>query len=54
MDEAIQQSEDHQRMLRHLELHIDEEEGDASNSLEGIPSGDEIAAELERYLRGEL
>jgi hypothetical protein len=53
LDEAISHSEDHQTMLRHLELSLDAEEG-APPAGQGLPSGDEIAAELEKFLRGEL
>lgn len=53
VDELISQSAEHLAMVRRLEEQIDE-----GDELEGpgaryIPSGDEIAAELERYLRGE-
>jgi len=54
VDSLIAQSSDHQAMVRQLEQQIDELEG-TPVSLEdrAVPSGDEIAAELERYLRGE-
>jgi len=53
---ALENSEDHARMLRALEQQYDSEFG--SEPLlpadEPLPSGDEIAAELERFLRGEI
>jgi hypothetical protein len=54
VDELIAQSSEHQAMVRQLELQIDALEGtpvDLGDRI--VPSGDEIAAELERYLRGE-
>jgi len=39
-------------MVRKLEESIDASEGNAMG-VESVPSGDEIAAELERFLRGE-
>jgi hypothetical protein len=54
VDELIAQSSEHQAMVRQLEQHIDELEGTPVTLDErAVPSGDEIAAELERYLRGE-
>lgn len=53
VDELIAQSAEHLAMVRRLEEQVDE--GDELEVPDGqyIPSGDEIAAELERYLRGE-
>ncbi|HVC25772.1 MAG TPA: PAC2 family protein [Acidimicrobiales bacterium] len=53
VDELIAQSSEHLAMVHRLEVQLDEGDelelpGDAD-----LPSGDEIAAELERYLRGE-
>jgi hypothetical protein len=54
VDELISQSGEHQAMVRQLEQQIDELEGAPLPFDAGpVPSGDEIAAELERYLRGE-
>ena len=53
VDELIAQSEEHVAMVRQLEGQSDELAGEFDLSEEAIPSGDEIAAELERYLRGE-
>jgi predicted ATP-grasp superfamily ATP-dependent carboligase len=52
VDELIAKSEEHISMVRQLERNVDAVEG---NPLEigQIPTGDELAAELERYLRGE-
>jgi hypothetical protein len=53
VDALIAQSHEHQEMVRQLEEQIDALEG-APEELEDrvVPSGEEIAAELERYLRG--
>jgi len=54
VDELIAQSSEHQEMIRQLEQQIDEIEGSpAVFDDRTVPSGDEIAAELERYLRGQ-
>ncbi|MGH9067118.1 MAG: proteasome assembly chaperone family protein [Acidimicrobiales bacterium] len=52
IDTLISESEDHRRMVSQLEASIDQAEGNPLH-LGQVPSGDEIAAELERYLRGE-
>ncbi|MGH9064626.1 MAG: proteasome assembly chaperone family protein [Acidimicrobiales bacterium] len=52
VDELIAESEEHREMVRQLESRIDTAEGNPLD-LGQVPSGDEIAAELERYLRGE-
>ncbi len=54
VDELIAQSAEHQAMVNQLEQQIDALEGvpvDFDDRM--VPTGDEIAAELERYLRGE-
>jgi len=54
VDELIAQSREHADMVHQLEASLDELEGAPSDlAPESMPSGDEIAAELERYLRGE-
>jgi len=54
VDELIAQSSEHQEMVRQLERQIDELEGTPEMPDDRrVPSGDEIAAELERYLRGQ-
>ncbi len=55
VDELISQSREHVAMVRQLERSVDELEGKPVVALEDMEaiSGDEIAAELERYLRGE-
>ncbi len=55
VDELIGASDEHREMVRLLEEQVESFDADESNSFGGgIPSGDEIAAELERYLRGEM
>lgn len=49
IDEMVANSEDHLRMVRQLEVSVDNSEGNAFDLAE-IPSGDEIAAELQRFL----
>jgi hypothetical protein len=54
VDELIGQSGEHAAMVRQLERSMDELEGAPSDmGSQEVPSGDELAAELERYLRGE-
>lgn len=54
VDELIGQSAEHSQMIRQLEASLDELEGAPIDMAPGqMPSGDELAAELERYLRGE-
>jgi hypothetical protein len=48
IEELIAESDEHMSMVRELESRVDELE-----PMGPLPSGDEIAAELERYLRGE-
>jgi proteasome assembly chaperone (PAC2) family protein len=52
VDELISRNAEHLSMVRKLEESIDASEGNALG-VEEVPSGDEIAAELERFLRGE-
>ena len=53
VDDLIAQSPDHVAMVRQMEEHFDSG-GETILDLEGeLPTGDEIASELERYLRGE-
>ena len=52
VDQLIADNEEHQAMVRKLEESIDASEGNAMG-VEAVPSGEEIAAELERFLRGE-
>ncbi len=53
IDQLIAGSDEHAAMVRQLELSHDEEEGLGETPIGDLPSGDEIAAELERFLRGE-
>jgi proteasome assembly chaperone (PAC2) family protein len=51
VDELVTNNPEHSSMVEQLEEVADEHEG---NSLgDDVPSGDELAAELERFLRGE-
>jgi proteasome assembly chaperone (PAC2) family protein len=50
VDEVIASNREHLDMVRKLEEAIDSSEG---NPLGALPSGDELAAELEKFLRGE-
>jgi predicted ATP-grasp superfamily ATP-dependent carboligase len=50
IDQVIAGSDEHEAMVRQLEAQHDNE---TTVSLEDLPTGDEIAAELERFLRGE-
>lgn len=52
VDELIQGNPEHLAMVRKLEENIDASEGNALG-VEEVPSGDEIAEELERFLRGQ-
>jgi hypothetical protein len=53
VDELIAQSAEHEAMVRQMEEQFDAG-GETALDLEGdLPTGDEIASELERYLRGE-
>ena len=49
----IQASEEHSAMVRQLEVQHDSELGLSAIEFTNLPTGDEIAAELERFLRGE-
>lgn len=53
VDDLIGQSPEHSAMVRQLETNVDVLEGVPTLSQGDVPSGDEIAAELERYLRGD-
>jgi hypothetical protein len=53
VDELIAQSSEHLAMVRQLEEQVGEGDDLQVLGAEDLPSGDEIAAELERYLRGE-
>ncbi len=49
----IEASEEHSAMVRQLEQQQDNELGLSATEFTHLPTGDEIAAELERFLRGE-
>ena len=50
IDQLIANSDEHSEMVRQLEHQIDEEQRSPFGPGD-LPSGDEIAAELERFLR---
>jgi len=52
VDELIAGNPEHMAMVRKLEERIDASEGNALG-MEELPTGDELAAELEQFLRGE-
>lgn len=49
IDELIANSDEHRAMVTQLEEQVDRETGTMAN----LPSGEELAAELERFLRGD-
>ena len=53
IDQLIAQSDEHSALVRQLEAQQDHEEGMAATVFGDLPSGDELAAELERFLRGQ-
>jgi hypothetical protein len=55
IDELIANSDEHRSMVAQLEAQVDGETQTPEPELDAtrLPSGDEIAAELERFLRGE-
>jgi predicted ATP-grasp superfamily ATP-dependent carboligase len=53
IEQLIAGSEEHAALVRQLEAQQDREEGFGAMAFGELPSGDELAAELERFLRGE-
>ncbi|MGH9079231.1 MAG: proteasome assembly chaperone family protein [Acidimicrobiales bacterium] len=53
VDELIAANPEHLEMVHRLELALDSEESSSTGLDDNVPSGDEIAAELEQFLRGE-
>jgi proteasome assembly chaperone (PAC2) family protein len=53
IEQLIAQSDEHSALVRQLEAQQDREEGLAATAFGDLPSGDELAAELERFLRGQ-
>ncbi|MBV9254471.1 MAG: PAC2 family protein [Actinobacteria bacterium] len=53
IDELIANSEEHTAMVQQLEAQVDAAEEPGGFDVGNLPSGEEIAAELERFLRGE-
>ncbi|MDQ3575088.1 MAG: PAC2 family protein [Actinomycetota bacterium] len=54
IDDIIAASEEHAEMVRQLEASADAEVNVAPINLSQLPTGDELADELERFLRGEM
>ncbi len=53
IEQLIAGSEEHATLVRQLEAQHEREEGLAGTAFGDLPSGDELAAELEKFLRGE-
>jgi predicted ATP-grasp superfamily ATP-dependent carboligase len=53
LDELTANSPQHTALVRQLEAQADAEAESAAPGLGNLPTGDELAAELEKYLRGE-
>jgi predicted ATP-grasp superfamily ATP-dependent carboligase len=53
IEQLIAGSEEHAALVRQLEAQHDSEQAQAQADFGDLPSGDELAAELERFLRGE-
>jgi proteasome assembly chaperone (PAC2) family protein len=53
IEQLIAGSEEHAALVRQLEAQQDREQGLPGMSFGDLPSGDELAAELERFLRGQ-
>lgn len=53
IEQLLAGSEEHSALVRQLEAQYDEEQGASATDFGDIPSGDELAAELERFLRGQ-
>lgn len=53
IDQLLAGSEEHSALVRQLEAQYDEEQGASATNFGDIPTGDELAAELERFLRGQ-
>jgi predicted ATP-grasp superfamily ATP-dependent carboligase len=53
IEQLIAGSDEHASLVRQLEAQHDSEQAQAESDFGDLPSGDELAAELERFLRGE-
>jgi predicted ATP-grasp superfamily ATP-dependent carboligase len=53
IEQLIAGSDEHAALVRQLEAQHDSEQVQAQTDFGDLPSGDELAAELERFLRGE-
>ncbi len=53
IDQLVGGNEEHVALLHQLEAQHDQEQGLSATEFGELPSGDELAAEMERFLRGE-
>jgi predicted ATP-grasp superfamily ATP-dependent carboligase len=53
IEQLIAGSDEHASLVRQLEAQHDTEQAAETPDFSDLPSGDELAAELERFLRGE-
>lgn len=53
IDQLIVSNSEHLAMVRQLEENLDRQDNESGMDTQNLPSGEEIAAELERFLRGE-
>ena len=53
IDQLVAGSEEHLSLVRQLEAQHDAEAAQNLSDMQDLPTGDELAAELERFLRGE-
>lgn len=53
IEQLLAGSDEHSALVRQLEAQYDEEQGASATDFGDLPSGDELAAELERFLRGQ-
>lgn len=53
IDQLIASNSEHLAMVRQLEENLDQQDNESGMDTQNLPSGEEIAAELERFLRGE-
>ena len=53
IEQLLAGSEEHSALVHQLEAQYDAEQGASATAFGDLPSGDELAAELERFLRGQ-
>jgi hypothetical protein len=51
LDALVADSDEHRELVTQLEHHVDDEESDGEGPELELQSGDELAAEVERFLR---